>query len=185
LLKYQSIDVPIRAAADTEDLSMHVLKTALLFVALLLPLMARADEDAERNAVRKQTQDALLKKDFPVLQALHECFSTVEPRTSNGFPTLVSFFDAVVETPNGAREKVLRNLDDRDAMTLQWVVENPESPLAVALHTQSLLKHGWFFRGTDYARNVASEEMEAFKKVAADAGTFLARNRSVGSRDAA
>jgi hypothetical protein len=162
---------------------MPLLRTALLLIALMLPFLAGADEQEERNQVRAVAHEALLKKDFAALRALYVRFSTTDLHTSSGYPKLDPFFNAIVELPNGASDKLASYLDDRDAMTLKWVTDNPGLPMAVILHARSLLAHGWYFRGQGPAGSVSSDGMAKFKDYANRAGQFLNRHREIGSRD--
>ncbi len=164
---------------------MNLLRVVMLVIALMLPCLARADEQGERNDVRQLTLDALQAKDFSALEALHGRFSTDDAYTISGYPKLQIFFESVVELPRGAEEKVASYLDDRDAMTLKWVNKNPESPLAIAFHAKSLLAHGYFFRGYDNGSNVSSSNMAKFKEFAGVAADFLHAHQAIGARDVA
>lgn len=162
---------------------MTLLRAVLLLISLLLPLLAGADEQEERNQVRAVAHEALLRKDFKALRAMYVQLSTTDAQTRSGYPKLDPFFNALVELPNGASDKLASYLEDRDAMTLKWVTDHSDSPLAVILHARSLLAHGWYFRSQGFSGSVSADGMERFKDYANRAGQFLNRHREIGSRD--
>ena len=157
---------------------------AVLVLLLLTGRTALAvppDEQSERKAIAQAVTKSFEEGRFDELEALSNSFSKDAARTSSGVPKIVLFMVALSNQLRQSREAdFVRN----EQMTEAWFKRYPASPLAVALHADALLSHGYFFRGEGPASSVPPHAWAPFTKYANAAIQFLMDNQAIGKRDA-
>lgn len=70
-----------------------------------------------------------------------------------------------------------------EATTSRWLAAAPDSPAAVIMAANVLLRHGWAYRGEGFADSVSSESWGPYQALLEKAARVLDEHRAAGSAD--
>ena len=152
---------------DVTPKSLIIKKTLrflLLFIFFLIPLHTDAQELLERKQIFVAVKGAFLAEDFVKLEEISAKFRQDKSRTSSGVWKLTCFnvgINQAMVAQNQESDESWKNVEKK---TERWAKTFPTSPSAHIAHSNALMSHAWFFRGTGYAYTVPKEAWEPFRK---------------------
>lgn len=161
------------------------MKKFLLAILILLPPgLAQADlTEAEiRDELAAQGSELFLAEAFGDLDYLAGEYLNNESRTLSGQWMIEKMHSGILSTvPCGCEdEEEIIAMEER---ALRWIKANPNSPTAHLVYADALRKHGWWYRGNDYARNVPADAWKPFHEYLEKARSYLMDRRDVLAED--
>jgi hypothetical protein len=153
-----------------------------LLAAIALGMAAHAAE-RPTSPIETAAMDALWSGDFDEVNRQNDYFRQPDRFEAEGVPQLGVFRDGLNRVFNSHVENLEAYHKDLDALTLQWAIRSPKSPLAHILHAKALIAHGWSYRGGAYAREVPPEAMAEFQKYLQQAFDYLKAHADVAFTD--
>lgn len=123
------------------------MKKALLLLSLWLaiPMLANADELAERAAIKANVQALFQAEKFDELSALAKRYLQGEEKTPSGIWKL-AVFDTAVQDLESANPEQLPAIREK---VLRWVKSQPESPSAYLAYAEYLAQVAWAHRSDE------------------------------------
>jgi hypothetical protein len=140
------------------------LARTFLAAGLALMLAGGAAHAAEKikSQARVAAEDALWIGDFATLERQNEEIRHGHSIAPDGSSRLGDFRRGIAAVFDNDVENAEPYLSDLDALTLRWAQDNPKSAFAQVLHVESLVDHGWSYRGASYGKDVSPEAMREF-----------------------
>jgi hypothetical protein len=65
----------------------------------------------------------------------------------------------------------------------RWIAANPDSPTAHLVYAEALRKHGWWFRGNGYAKDVRPDAWKPFREYLEAARSYLMERKEMLAND--
>lgn len=159
------------------------MKKILLAIPILLaPCLAVAGEAEIRDELEQQGSEYFLTESFSDLDYLAGEYLGNESRTLSGQWMIDKLHKGILSTvPCACRdEEEIIAMEERAA---RWIDENPDSPTAHLVYAAALRKHGWWFRGTGYAKNVKPEAWKPFREYLEASKSYLMERKVMLSGD--
>ena len=138
------------------------------------PVPVLADTVYDRTAV------AMSWADWEEMERLYAEARTDMRRAAEGGLAVCLFGNGVVRGYAGESQAYH---ETRVAATLAWARTRPDSPLAHAVHLQSLVNQAWFFRGGGFAKTVSDQRFADFKAKLNEALAYMQAHAAVLERD--
>lgn len=160
---------------------MKTLFALLLFLTLLAPAQASADEKAGRMEVTLKVFNLVHNKAFAELDALAKSYRDSESRTNSGVWHLTIFYDAL-----GAPSDVILSDEDYKAAFNtfdEWIKASPSSPTPYIGKASMLASYAWKFRGNKMADEVPIKDFAPFFYHLGEAKKLLEKSKEVSSQD--
>jgi len=146
-----------------------------------VPGLSRAGTGTDPLLVK--TMQAFLKGDFATLENENERLRHGKHLRPDGESDREYFRFGLWEVINREADNSEPYLLELEALTLQWAMEHPKSPLAHILHANVLLKHAWSYRGGGYAKDVPPEAWADFRNGLQRAAKYLQDHADVALTD--
>lgn len=137
---------------------------------------------ADDKALEQRVIEALFWADLPALVVLHDELIRPESLDATGIWQRLAVFDDGVASVFDDRRVNDAMSAQHQALTARWVRENPNEPVAHALHMQALVKQAWRVRGGGYANTVPPHAWEEFRRLLDQAAQHAAQHAAVTRR---
>jgi hypothetical protein len=159
------------------------MKAAIAALAVVSGSTCLADELAERAMIEDLAASAFMESDFDALERQAEEYRTRKAKTSSGTWKLPYFYVGLAT--DGLKFKKDQSAEWSEAMKKfdLWIEKYPQSPTPYVAQGEALMRRGWTFRGTGWAKGVAEADMRAYLDLAIGTISFLLEHEEIGSRD--
>lgn len=144
---------------------------------------AWADSPSEVHPANDAAAMAFWWGDFAELERQQQKHRGDHGRDPGGIRTLEHFRAGLARVFNPDRAAVEAYYAELDALTRQWTLQHPASPLAHELHARSLYAHAWFHRGGGFANTVPPHAWADFQAYIGRAAQHLAAHSAVALKD--
>jgi hypothetical protein len=141
---------------------MKLIATVILLIGWLVMRPAAAGELEERDATNQQVKAAFWRQDFAELDAMAARFRRDKSRTSAGVRHLALFYPALAQAVELSAAKSEGGWTLVERQVERWITAFPNSPTAHIIYAEALIDHGFFIRGSGYARDVPPEAWAPF-----------------------
>ena len=159
------------------------MRKLLLAVAMLLPpCLAGAGEAEIRDELAAQGRVFFLEERFSDLDYLAGEYLGNESRTLSGQWMIEKFHGGILSTVPCACEDE-EEIIEMEQRAVRWIDANPNSPTAHLVYAAALRKHGWWFRGTSYAKDVPAEAWKPFRDYLEAARSYLMERKAMLAGD--
>lgn len=136
---------------------------ALAWLAVSHPVHAAAQDKEDKEPPALQAaMDAFWHGDFAALEQQNAGFRKPGSFDAEGTLQLDHFRRGLDRIYDNKVVNIESYLSEVDRLTLEWATQHPQSPLAHIMHARALVKHGWSYRGGQYARDVPDQAMADF-----------------------
>lgn len=157
-------------------------KMLLAMVMLLSPCLATAGEAEIRDELEQQGYQFFLAERFSDLDYLAGEYLGNQNRTDSGQWMLQKFHDGILSTvPCACKDE--EEIIEMEQRAARWIAENPDSATAQLVYAAALRKHGWWFRGTGYAKNVSADAWKPFREYLEAARSYLMERKATLAGD--
>ena len=169
----------------TPALLSRRVRNALCCVALAHAALSGAALAAKpaTSPIEEASQEALWWGDFVALEKQNAFYKQANRFEPDGSAQLELFRSGMSSVFTNKVDNAEVYLEEMDRLTLQWAVEHPQSALAHILHAQSLVEHGWSYRGGGYAKDVPPESWKEFHAYLRRAVEYLNAHADVALTD--
>jgi len=159
------------------------MRTIMLAMLMLLPpCLAVAGEAEIRDELAAQGREFFLTERFSDLDYLAGEYFGNGSRTLSGQWMLDKLHDGILSTvPCGCKDE--EEIIEMEQRAARWIAENPNSPTAHLVYAEALRKHGWWFRGTGYAKDVKPESWKPFGEYLEAARSYLMERKEMLAGD--
>lgn len=159
-------------------------KILLATLMLLPPCLAHADasEADIRDELAQQGYGLFLDEGFTDLDYLAGEYLGNESRTLSGQWMINKLHDGILSTGHCACEDEAEVIE-MEQRAARWIAENPDSPTAHIVYAAALRKHGWWFRGNDYATDVPARAWKPYRKYIEKARSYLMERKDMLASD--
>lgn len=159
---------------------MRTITFALLM--LLSPCLAMAGEAEIRDELAAQGREFFLTERFSDLDYLAGEYFGNESRTLSGQWMLDKLHHGILSTvPCGCKDE--EEIIEMEQRAARWIAVNPNSPTAHLVYAEALRKHGWWFRGTGYAKDVKPDSWKPFGEYLEAARSYLMERKEMLAGD--
>jgi hypothetical protein len=142
-----------------------------------------APADKQEPPAKQAAIDAFWHGDFAALEQQNAQFRKPGSFDAEGVLQLDHFRRGLERVYTSKVVNIESYLSEVDRLTLEWATQHPQSPLAHIMHARALVKHGWSYRGGQYAREVPEEAMADFEKWLLRAVVYLKDHQDVAFKD--
>lgn len=152
----------------------------LLFGSMLQ--QTKADEIAERTKANQEVVSSFDQQNFAKLDKLSEKYRIEKTRTTSGlwYSTL---FNAAIWSIADSRINNPDFWQKIESRAQKWTKQSPQSPAAHLSYAAFLIRHGWMYRGTGYAKDIPKENWPYFEHYISMARSYLEDHANVAKRD--
>jgi len=157
-------------------------KKIILAILMLLPpgtAQAGPSEADIRDEIHQQGFALFQAEKFDQLDRLADDYRINQRRTLSGVWKLAKLQGAILSCYCD---------DESDIVAMQkrarrWVARNPKSTTAHIVYAQTLIKHGWWYRGTRFAKGVPDDAWEPFRNYIDKARLYLMERKEQLAED--
>ncbi|MEQ1514738.1 MAG: DUF4034 domain-containing protein [Lysobacteraceae bacterium] len=170
---------------------MRVLSTLLLTALLGLAAEAGASDPADVPepgaylAVKNESSDLFIAKNYEALDARMEQYVTRKTRTASGRWVSGPFFEGVLYgtgRPEASHDASVARWDLLEKRVQDWAKDRPDSALARLTLAQVIVNRAWHIRGSGYASTVPASAWKPFREQLSRAQRYLDSESRVASR---
>jgi hypothetical protein len=135
------------------------------------------------DPITEASEEAFWSGDFPVLEQQNARLRKPGSFTPDGRLELRAFRRGLDRVYNNSADNIEAYLSNVDQLTLEWATAHPDAPLAHIMHARALMRHGWSYRGGQYAHKVPEQAMRDFVAYEKRAVAYLGQHADVAFRD--
>lgn len=170
---------------------MRVLPTFFVAAWLGVAALAGASEPATLPepgayvAVRRESSDLFLAKDYKALDARMAQYVAQNTRTGSGRWASGFFLEGILDgvgEPQDAYDDSIAWWDRLEKRVRGWADERPDSALARLTLAQVMVSRAWHIRGSGYASTVPASAWKPFREQLMRAQRYLESESKVASR---
>lgn len=167
------------------EFEMALRRTLLGCLLALLQGLAPAQPDespaAFADEVEERTATAMFWGDWDEVERLYATARATSQRSKEGHQAVCRF--AVGADRRYRQGTSQAHQDAKVAGTREWVRRRPDSPLAHAMHVDSLSSLAWFYRGSGFGNTVSDQRFVDFRAKLDEALAYAKANATVMGRD--
>lgn len=157
-------------------------KVLLAMLMLLPPCLADAGEAEIRDELTQQGREFFLTESFADLDYLAGVYLGDESRTLSGQWMIDKLHDGILSTvPCACKDEA--EIIEMEQRAARWTAANPNSPTAHLVYAAALRKHGWWYRGTGYAKNVKADAWKPFREYLEASKSYLMERKDMLADD--
>jgi hypothetical protein len=157
-------------------------KIILAMLMLLPPSLAVAGEAEIRDELAAQGKEFFLAERFSDLDYLAGEYLGNESRTLSGQWMIEKLHTGILSTvPCACKDE--EEIIEMEQRAARWIAANPDSPTAHLVYAEALRKHGWWFRGNGYAKDVRPDAWKPFREYLEAARSYLMERKEMLAND--
>ncbi|HWY23310.1 MAG TPA: hypothetical protein VNX47_00230 [Nevskia sp.] len=152
----------------------------LALVLLVFAPLAHADEQALQASIREHAKTLMLQRDLASFDRLAGEYRDSREETPAGFSKLSLLYNGIEDIADDPRDPAwTRARVDADA----WLLAHADSPSAVIIAAEVLVKKAWAVRGHGMGDTVAADQFERFDTLVEEARRTLDEHQAAGEKD--